>query len=261
MPFSHILITRPLEEARELAQLLASSKAETIIMPAFDFHVSSLFPDQISQLQRAASAQHPALLVFTSPRAVEYGLGQMPAELLSRAQIAAIGPSTARLLEKSGIDVMVLPQRGYSSEDLLALLAAQAEPGGSHAARPAFILAAPGGRTALNEGLQAQGYEPRMLMVYGRRSAELDPSAIAAIEEAESLLAIWTSANTMNALSQRLPPDCWSRLCRAEWLVISERLRRLARAFGPNHVHLAPGPTNANIIEAIKTLESRDSRQ
>ncbi len=261
MPFSHILITRPREEALELAQLLASSKAETIIMPAFDFHVSSLFPDQITQLQRAASAQPPVLLVFTSPRAVEYGLSQMPPELLSRAQIAAIGPSTARLLEKSGIEVMAQPQNGYSSEDLLALLAGQVQPGGSHAGRPAFILAAPGGRTALNEGLQAQGYEPRMLMVYGRRSAELEPRAVAAIEQAETLLAIWTSANTMNALSQRLPAQCWSRLCRAEWLVISERLRRVARAFGPNRVHLTPGPTNANIIEAIMTLESMDPRQ
>ena len=161
--------------------------------------------------------------------------------------------SLSSLLEKAGMNVMLRPQRGYTSEDLLDLLARDGSASGGRA-QSAFILTAPGGRTALNEGLQAQGYAPHMLMVYGRRSAEIDSSAVAAIEHAENLLAVWTSANTMNALSQRLPAPCWSRLCRADWLVISERLQRVARGFGPSHIHLAGGPTNSDIVETIRTL-------
>ena len=253
MPFSHILITRPQQEARELADLLAPSEAEVVILPAYDFHVSKLFSDQISQLQQAVAGPIPPLLVFTSPRAVEYGLDQIPRDVLPRARIAAIGPSTAGLLEKAGINVMLQPQQGYSSEILLESLVRESGTS-SGRAHPAFILTAPGGRTALQEGLQAQGYEPHMLMVYGRRSAELAASAITAIEHAETLLAVWTSANTMNALSQRLPAPCWSRLCRADWLVISERLQRVARGFSPRRIHLAAGPTNSDITEAIQTL-------
>jgi len=253
MPFSHILITRPQQEARELADLLAASEAKVIILPAYDFYASKLFPDQIGQLEHAAAGQPPPLLVFTSPRAVEYGLDQIPPDVLLRARIAAIGPSTASLLEKAGKKVNLRPQQGYTSEDLLNSLAKEGSTRGGQA-HPAFILAAPGGRTALNEGLQAQGYEPHMLMVYGRRSAELVSSAVAAIEHAEKLLAVWTSANTMNALSQRLPPPCWLRLCRADWLVISERLQRVARGFSPSHIHLADGPTNTDILESIRTL-------
>lgn len=253
MPFSHILITRPQQEARELADLLASSEAKVIILPAYDFHASKLFPDQIGQLQHAAAGSVPPLLVFTSPRSVEYGLDQVPPDVLLRARVAAIGPSTASLLETAGVNVMLQPREGYTSEDLLNSLAKESTTSGGQA-RPAFILTAPGGRTALHEGLQAQGYEPHMLMVYGRRSAELSSSAVAAIEHAENLLAVWTSANTMNALSQRLPAPCWSHLCRADWLVISERLQRVARGFSPSHIHLATGPSNSDIIAAIRTL-------
>lgn len=253
MPFSHILITRPRQEALELAELLAPSAAELIIMPAYDFHASLLFADQISQLQQAAAELPPVLLIFTSPRAVEYGLGQIPAEVLRRSQLAAIGPTTARLLEQAGLSVTLQPRQGYSSEDLLESLATQGGTSGGPA-RAAFIFTAPGGRTTLHEGLQALGYQPHMLLVYGSKSAVLAPGAMAAIEKAQALLAVWTSANTMNALSQRLPARCWSHLCRAEWLVISERLRRVARAFGPGHIHLAAGPTNSAIVAAIRAL-------
>jgi uroporphyrinogen-III synthase len=253
MPYSHILITRPQQEASELAEMLAPSGAKSIIMPAYDFYASELFSDQISHLQRAAAGPTKPLLIFTSPRSVEHGLGQIPPDVLTRVQIAAIGASTAALLEEAGAKVVLRPDSGYTSEDLLASLASQ--PGNrDSAARPAFILAAPGGRTALSEGLQAQGFEPHMLMVYGRRAKKIAPDAITAIERAETLLSVWTSANTMSALSQRLPPACWSHLCRADWMVISDRLRRLARAFSPAHIYLAEGPANSDIYEAIQRL-------
>jgi len=253
MKYSHILITRPRQEATELADMLAVLGAETIIMPAYDFHATSLFSDQIRTLQIAAAGPQAPLLIFTSPRSVEYGLGQVPPEIMPRLRIAAIGASTARLLEQSGAKVVLRPDAGYTSEDLLESLAGLKGDRGAGVI-PAFIMAAPGGRTALNEGLQAQGFEPHMLMVYKRVPASIAADAIRAIEHAESLLGVWTSANTMTALAQRLPASCWSRLCRADWLVISERLRRLARAFSPAHVYLAGGPANSDIYEAIQGL-------
>lgn len=253
MRFSHILITRPQREASELAEMLAPCGAETIIMPAYDFYASELFSDQISQLRRAAAGPTPPLLIFTSPRSVEHGLGQISPDILPHMQIAAIGASTAALLEKAGARVMVRPDTGYSSEDLLATLARKSGGRGA-AAGPAFILTAPGGRTALSDGLRALGFEPHMLMVYGRRAREIAPGAVTAIERAPALLSVWTSANTMSALSRRLPAACWSRLCRADWMVISERLRRLARTFSPAHIYMADGPANSDIYEAIQRL-------
>jgi uroporphyrinogen-III synthase len=253
MPFSHILITRPRQEALELAELLAPTHAEPIIMPAYDFHATPLFPDQLRQLQQAATGPEQPLLIFTSPRSIEHGLAQIPMEVMQHARIAAIGPATAGLLEQSGLEVSLRPEQGFSSENLLDTLDSR---GRSDAVspRPAFIFAAPGGRTALDEGLQARGYETHMLMVYASRPAELEASAIATIEQASALLAVWTSANTMNSLSQRLPADCWSKLCRGEWLVISERLARVARGYSPRKIHLSGGPSNCDIVATIRAL-------
>jgi uroporphyrinogen-III synthase len=192
-------------------------------------------------------------VIFTSPRAVEHGLAQLDADVLARASFGAIGPATARALQAAGLPVTVRAEQGYTSEALLDLLArdAQAGPG---ARRSVFILAAPGGRRHLFDGIVRLGWACRMLMVYRSQPDELDKASLAALEEASAVLSVWTSANAMKALSQRLPPGAWFRLCQGDWLVISERLRRLARAYGPPGIHLAAGPGNSELLAAIRNL-------
>jgi hypothetical protein len=90
------------------------------------------------------------------------------------------------------------------------------------------------------------------LMVYSRDNADLDKQALARLSEAEGIFSVWTSGNAMKALSQRLPPATWFQICQGEWLVISERLKRLARAYGPTQIHLSPGPSNSDILGGIR---------
>lgn len=255
MKFSHILITRPHAEAMELATMLTPFQVEAIILPAYSFAPVKLFTDQIRQLQEAAVGAPPPLLIFTSPRSVDFGLGQVPPDILNRSTVAAIGPATAQLLEQAGIHKVLRPSEGYSSEDLLKSIGSDhVERAGTP--RQAFIFAAPGGRTSLNQGLEERGIEPHMLMVYERKTAEITTENIELIEQAESLLAVWTSANALNAMHQRLPSHCWYRLCQGEWLVISDRLLRVARAFSPKKLHLASGPSNTDIVAALQTLQA-----
>ncbi len=128
----------------------------------------------------------------------------------------------------------------------------------SHGSPPqpgrAFIVAAPGGREALLDGLTARGWQARLLAAYRSITVEIDRAALEQLGEASSLLSVWTSGNAMAALAQRLPPASWFHICRGEWLVISERLRRLARAYGPAEIHLAGGPGNGAIVSAIRSL-------
>ena len=51
MAFSHILITRPREEAQELADQLGSGFGEPIILPAYEFHQTKLFTDQFREIE------------------------------------------------------------------------------------------------------------------------------------------------------------------------------------------------------------------
>ena len=120
--------------------------------------------------------------------------------------------------------------------------------------RSAVILAAPGGRQKMEQGLDSLGWSVDKLMVYQREAAPLDKQELGKLQQADSVLSIWTSANAMQALSQRMPPAMWFKLCQGEWLVISERLKRLARAYGPTEVHIAHGPGNYDLFTAVKAL-------
>ena len=151
MSFSHVFISRPLHEAEELAAMLAPLGLETIVQPAFDYHPVDARAEAPGAFAELEDAQRSDLVVFTSTRAVNLGLPQLPREVLWRARVAAIGPATARALMASGIRVGVMSPEGYTSEALLKTLAGEKKPApGSRGA--AFIIAAPGGRQALADG-------------------------------------------------------------------------------------------------------------
>ena len=253
MSVSHVFISRPLREAEELAAMLAPLGLQTIIQPAFDYHpldARAEAPDAFAELE---DARRSDLVVFTSPRAVNLGLPQLPREVLWQARVAAIGPATARALMASGIRVGVMAPEGYTSEALLKALAGEKAPA-SGLRGAAFIIAAPGGRQALADGLTRLGWKPCFIMVYRSQPAVLDQAAMASLADAAALLSVWTSGNAMTGLSQRLPPATWFQICQGDWLVISKRLQRLARAYGPPRIHLASGPGNTEILTAIRAL-------
>ena len=253
MKFTHVLISRPRRESIELAAMLEPLGLKAVIQPAFSFlpqDARSLQPEVFSEMEMAGA---DSILVFTSPRSVAHGIPQLPEGLLFRARVAAIGPTTARALADVGVRVNVVSSRGFTSEALLESLSEQLAEGPS--ARPfAFILAAPGGRKKLKQGLTELGCQTRLVKVYKPEPSVLDKAALAALQEASGVLCIWTSGNAMKALSQRLPPATWFQLCQGDWLVISERLKRLARAYGPARIHLASGPGNADLLSSIRAL-------
>jgi uroporphyrinogen-III synthase len=253
MNFTHVFISRPRKESAELAAMLMPLGLQTVVQPAFNY-----FPEEIALSQKEIFAEMNmagagTLVVFTSPRAVAHGLPQLPHAIRFQSRIAAIGPGTAAALGDAGIRVNITPENGYTSEALLETLSRQGSP--AEAGRPfAFIISAPGGRQTLFESLADAGWRARLVMAYRPEPAGLDKQELGKLREANGVLSIWTSANAMNALSQRLPPATWFQLCRGDWLVISDRLKQLARAFGPARVHLASGPGNRELFSAVRSL-------
>jgi uroporphyrinogen-III synthase len=255
--FSHVFISRPRREGEELAAMLTTLGLESVLQPAFDYVACDLRREDPQGCARFSLAGPSDLVVFTSPRAVQHGLPQLDRGALARARVLAVGPATAGALEDAGMRVEARANEGFTSEALLEALAGERETGAAEAGaqpRSAFIIAAPGGRQALFEGLQELGWLTSMLMVYRSEPASLEREALAALDDATAVLSVWTSGNAMTALSRRLPAATWLLLCRGPWLVVSERLARLARTFGPSGVHLAAGPGNGALLEAIRGL-------
>lgn len=253
MNFTHVFISRPLREAEELAEMLSPLGLHTIVQPAFNYYPVEIERAQPDVFAEMSLAGPDTLVVFTSPRAVAHGLSQLPESLRFHSRIAAIGPATARALSEAGVRVSLVPKQGYTSEALLETLSGEETrlPRGQSLA---FIIAAPGGRQTLFENLERQGWQARMVMVYQSEPAELDKTELDKLQEASGVLSVWTSANTMQALSQRLQPAIWFQLTQGHWLVISERLKRLARAYGPKTIHVATGPGNQDLFSAIRNL-------
>jgi len=253
MNFTHVFISRPRREAAELAAMLIPLGLQTVIQPAFDYLPEDIATTQAEIFAEMNTAGAGTLVVFTSPRAVAHGLPQLPHAVRFRSRIAAIGPATAAALGDAGIRVNITPENGYTSEALLETLSRQGS--AEQAGRPfAFIISAPGGRQTLFERLTEAGWRARLVMAYRPEPAALDVQELNKLQEASGVLSIWTSANAMNDLSRRLPLATWFQLCGGDWLVISDRLKQLARAFGPPRIHLASGPGNKELFSAVRSL-------
>lgn len=239
---SHVLVTRPNPEGDELASRLASAGLDAVTLPAHGFEADppKHWPDWKGTAHRLA--------VFVSPRAVRFGLKALPEGYLDGARVAALGPATASALEANGLVVDLQPQEEATSEGLLQ------STGLSDRHGTAVILCAPGGRQALQLGLEQRGWTVHVQPVYRRHPLPLDPERVAALTGARSILSVWTSGLAMDHILGELPPATARRVCEGTFLVISRRLAARARALGAARIELADGPGNDALLSAITRL-------
>jgi len=241
MIYSHVLISRPGPEAAELAGMVRDMAMEPVQMPAFRFEPNFAGLD----FNNAWLSGQRRLLVFSSPRAVEFGLRQLPAGFLDDVEIAAIGPATANALESAGHTVSILPLDEFNSDALLE------HPALFDQAGKALIFAAPGGRQSLFAGLENLGWSVEFAHVYQTVPLDPSPGAVEAIMQAGTVLSIWTSANALRHLSKILLPQAWEKISRGDFIVISERLKKIANSYTDGQVHVTDGPGNATIRDCI----------
>jgi uroporphyrinogen-III synthase len=242
---TQVLITRPLTPANELAAQLRSHGLTPIVMPFYSFSALQPVPGMTDLLSAARGRK---LAVFTSPRAVRFGLPHLTAALKQSLEFAAIGMATRAQLEALGCKVHLQAAGGYTSEDLLQLPGLDSAPGS------AVIFCAPGGRETLASGLEALGWNVVKSMVYER--VEVQPAAeqIESIMRAGSLLTVWTSISALELARKQLPAAAWDRVLCTPALVISQRIQHHLHQLGASCVELADGPGNADLLRAILRL-------
>jgi len=249
MSFDCLLITRPLAEAEQLAGRLVDLPLKVVIQPAHEFTSAAMSSIELERLQQAFAAKNPPLLVFTSPRAVQFALPQLPKKWLAACQLAAIGPATAAALQAEGFQARIQATSGYTSEDLLQRLdefPLQAD--------TAWIVAATGGRNALQEGLLQRGIKAALLLAYTRTAAPVSAENMRQLEQCSRILSLWSGENAMKQMAASLSARAWQHVCAGEWLVVSQRLAEIAAAFQPAVVHLASGPGNEELATAIRRI-------
>lgn len=247
---THVLVTRPLEASRLLAGELVKFGLFPVVMPLYTFSARQPGSELHSAWSLSTSRK---LAVFTSPRAVQYGLSNIPEDQLKQLEFAVVGSATANMLESAGFKVHLQAQSGYTSEDLLKMPALLADPG------LAVIFCAPGGRETLAEGLHARGWKVIKAMVYERLPLKPESEQINILRNAADILSIWTSTSSLKLAREYLPGEIWKKILKAPALVISTRIQHHLEQLGANRVELADGPGNSELLQSILKVTGKQT--
>ncbi len=170
----NIVVTRPREQAAQLAQRITQAGGQAILFPLL-----KISPATDPQPLRALVARlfEFNLAIFISPNAVRYGMEAMqPAGALpDTLKIATIGQGSAKALRDYGVQNIIAPQAKFDSEALLALPELQQVTGWR-----VLIFRGDGGRELLGDMLKARGATVEYAACYQRAKPQQDVGTLLA---------------------------------------------------------------------------------
>ncbi|MBU3735820.1 MAG: uroporphyrinogen-III synthase, partial [Methylobacterium sp.] len=191
-----IVITRPLEQAGALAELIRQQHGRPILFPLLAIQPLddySAFDRVLDQLP------HTDWAIFISTNAVEHGLPRLQQRypnLPERLRFAGIGPTTAARLADFGIRQVLIPQERYDSEHLLALPEMQQVQG-----LRILLFRGTGGREVLADSLRARGAEVIPAECYRRSNPQQEAGELAGLWQNQHLHAcVITSSEALRNL-------------------------------------------------------------
>jgi uroporphyrinogen-III synthase len=213
-----VLVTRPLPQGARLAAGVQALGGEAHLLPAIE----------IKPLVTQASAVCD-LAIFVSVNAVEHGAASLTKS--EGLRVAAIGHATAAALRTAGFDVHIVPERGFTSEALLA----HPDLGLTPQTR-VLIVRGQGGRELLRETFTVHGCSVETLEVYERAVPVLDAARREALESlwaADEIHAVTaTSTETLQNLHKLLSERGQQLLAVTPLVVPSPRVAAAARELG-----------------------------
>lgn len=150
-------------------------------------------------------------LLLTSAEAVDRWFRRMREKSVDirrlRAQIAVVGPETARLVRQVGLTVDLMPERDYSQGGLIEAFSAIPVRGS--------LMAFPGGqknRRDLVEHLEARGARVDTAVIYRNRSVPLETATRLAIQNATVSALVFTASSQVEYLVEQLSMEERHRL-------------------------------------------------
>lgn len=243
-----VLVTRPREQAEELAQRLRQLGAEILYQPAIAIRP----PDDWGPLDAALDhLDRYDWLVFSSANGVRSVLDRLWARgddwrLLGPLKLAAIGPGTAEELARYRLKADLVPLE-YRAEALAEALIAQA------AGRRFLLARASRGREVLAEQLRAAGAEVEQVVVYRSLDVEQpDPDIAAALAHGRIDWVTVTSSAIARSLVQMFGQQLRVPRLASISPVTSETLRQL----GHEPAVEATVYTQEGLVQAILKAET-----
>ncbi len=237
-----VVITRPVEQAAGLAELITDAGGNAILFPVLKITESS-DKSPLDKLIQELSLY--SILIFISPNAVKYGLGYLlqHTQIPKQCKIATVGKGSAlkakQLLQR---DIDIVPKAfdgksgGYNSESLLALPELK-----SVKNKKIAILRGNGGRELLADTLRERGALVSYINTYTRclpdekNNVESLNRLITLIENTQNnefMYVIITSGEGLNNCLHLLGKHATECLNKTQLIVINERLVAIAKKLG-----------------------------
>lgn len=243
-----VLVTRPAAQAEKLCQLIERAGGEALHFPTLEIQAVSV---DSALIQKALNSHW---LIFTSTNAVDFALKVFSGKMaqLKCLQLAAVGQSTANALQQADLTVACVPETEFSSDGLLAEPAMQ-----SVDDQKITIVRGVGGREKLAQTLTSRGAQVAYLEVYSRcQPATNNTQLVKALLENQLQAITITSGEALQNLLSMLDESSAVLLRKLPLLVVSERIRHLAKELGFTQIVVSLQPTDAAILETLTTLLS-----
>ncbi len=243
-----IVVTRPRDQAAQLAQSIENAGAIPLLFPLLDItpvQDTDTLNEQISRLHRYN------LAIFISPNAVKYGLAaiRMAGPIPDTLRIATVGQGSANALRESGIVNVIAPTDRFDSEGLLALPELQNVSGWR-----VMIFRGDGGRELLGDTLKARGATVEYATCYQRSKPQQDAGVLLA---AKPDAIIVTSSEALGYLWELLNDTGREVLRNTALFVPHARIAGLAREQGWLQVHVTASGDDGMLSALITWAHQR----
>jgi uroporphyrinogen-III synthase len=240
------MITRPNPAGRALCALIEAEGGEAIHFPTIAF-----IPADQSALQTAvAKLGEQEWLIFISPQAV---YASIPAIRRTwpifppQVKFAAVGAGTAKALQAAGYVTTTYPDDEWNSEGLLAMPAFK-----DVQSKKIAIIRGEGGRELLANTLSERGADITSVVAYKRIVPPIDVSVyLELLKQYKVNVIVCGSYESVSNLKTMIGEAGWPYIKNVPLLVMSERVKSLARDLDFQTIWVAPKANNEAIVAAL----------
>lgn len=240
-----ILITRPVHQTETLVTKIQCAGGHPISFPTLE--IKAINKENVEKKSKKIAAYD--FIIFVSPNAVFKTAGYIhnfySAWSSNRTKTIAIGLGTAKALKQHRLPVDYYPEKNFSSEGILSLLALQ-----SPRQKNILIIKGKGGRLTLSETLKKRGAQITTLEVYKRCL----PHHTITPEVKTIDIIICTSNDGLTNLLSLLHPTWGATLFEKQLLVISARIADYAKKLGFVKAPLiSDNASDESILQTLRT--------
>jgi len=245
-----VIVTRPVEQAAELAALIERSGGRTVIFPTIEIG-SRRFTDLMSR--RVQGIESADWAIFISIHAVRFGLqcARLAGVSLDKTRIASMGAATTQALVHAGKNVALECPPPPGSESLLSTPEM-----GNVKGKIICIIRGAGGRELLGSTLRKRGALVEYIECYERRCPEVPVDALVeTFDHEQAVVIVTTSVSGLENLIKMLRRHSHENVMGARLVVAGDRQLREARRMGwRGRVAAARDAGNIAILEKLSEL-------